>query len=178
MGDTRLRTSDFRLICATNQDLATLVAERKFREDLYFRINVFPIQVPSLREMRSDIPALCRHILSQLGCRACDLDPETLNLLCSYDWPGNIREVHNVLERALLLSRGGPIKPEHLPGLQKGEEAVVRKATTLREVELEHIRTVIRQCNGNLSAAARMLGISRATLYRRLRSSRDARTRG
>ena len=178
VGDTRLRTSDFRLICATNQDLATLVAERKFREDLYFRINVFPIQVPSLREMRSDIPALCRHILSQLGCRACDLDPETLNLLCSYDWPGNIREVHNVLERALLLSRGGPIKPEHLPGLQKGEEAVVRKATTLREVELEHIRTVIRQCNGNLSAAARMLGISRATLYRRLRSSRDARTRG
>lgn len=172
VGDTRLRTSDFRLICATNRDLQALVAERKFREDLYFRINVFPIRVPCLRDMRSDIPALCRHLLSQLGSPDGELDPESLNRLCNYDWPGNIREVRNVLERALLLSRGGPIKPEHLPGLRRGEEAVSRKATTLRALEQEYIHSVIRQCNGNLSAAARMLGISRATLYRRLRSSR------
>jgi len=167
LGDTRVRYSDFRLICATNRDLVPLVKSGEFREDLFYRINVFPIHVPPLRQLKQDLPDLLRHLLKQLGHPEVRIEPRALKKLTRYDWPGNIREVRNVLERALLLSRGGIIREEHLPELSTA--APVPTGTSLRELEDRHIQKVIQSCGGNISAAARVLGISRATLYRRLR---------
>lgn len=171
VGDTRTRLSDFRLICATNRDLEELVRSGKFREDLFYRINVFPIPVPPLRQMKEDLPALFQHLLASLGHPEARISPAAMKRLCRYDWPGNIREAKNVLERALILSGGATIGVEHLPELPgTGKGAGVRAGRSLKALEMEHIKRVIKECDGNISAAARVLGVSRATLYRRLKA--------
>jgi len=168
LGEVRLRRSDFRLICATHQDLEALIETGRFRRDLFYRINVFPIVLPPLRERVEDIPPLVEHLLRTLGAPHPHVSPEVLRLLTAYPWPGNIRELRNVLERALLLARGEPLRPEHFPGLT-APRRLPRPASPVEPLETGRVMEVLRQVGGNKKEAARRLGISRATLYRHLR---------
>ena len=122
VGGTETRSVDIRLVAATNKDLKTLVAQGSFRQDLYFRLSVFPITVPPLRERVDDIPILARHFLKKFAAEQkkrgpISVPPETIRALCAYAWPGNVRELENTIERALILGEGEPIRPEdlHLP---------------------------------------------------------------
>ena len=174
---------DVRVVCATNRELREMVADETFREDLFFRINTFEIQLPPLRERREDIPRLAVHLLGRFGQRrpADDwLTPEALKVLKDHDWPGNVRELANALERAVILSGGGPILPEHMPHhlgktLHRPVLSVSGGVKTLRELELEYIQTVLEKHVGNKPAAARELGISLKTLYNKLNQLEEER---
>ncbi len=184
VGETRIRHSDFRLICATNRDLDGMVAEGGFREDLFYRINVFPMRLPSLRERLADLPYLAEELLRvrspQLGTGA---EPPTvseraLDRLRAHPWPGNVRELENVLARAAVLAGGELIEPQHLPELTvapAGRPSAAARPEAgedlrpLADVERAHIEQVLRTLEFNISAAAATLGISRTTLYKKLR---------
>jgi len=169
LGEVRDRHSDFRLICATNRNLREEVARGKFRQDLYYRISVLTVSLPPLRGYVSDLPELSQRILTSLSKQNVKIDPEALDQLCGYHWPGNVRELRNVLERATLLCGSGPITPAHLPFDQRGDiSASDSIETQIRDKEKEHILDVIARCKGDVREAARILGLSRATLYRRL----------
>lgn len=171
LGEVKLRSSEFRLICATNRDLLEETRQGRFRKDLYFRINVLPIVIPSLRERPEDIPGLCLNILKGLRSSQTELSDEVMNLLKSYTWPGNIRELRNVLERALLLAQGKPLTPEYFQGLGSSNLFLESTANVnnLEDIEKNHIKTVIKHCGGDTRKASDILGISRATLYRKLK---------
>lgn len=180
LGEVRIRRSEFRLICATHRDLLEDTRQGKFRSDLYFRIHVFPIVIPPLRERSEDIPDLIRYMMEKLNVSRVGMSNEAMSLLCSYAWPGNVRELKNVLERATLLAQGGPITPTHLPGIARsgfliGEE---NSLPDLNHLEEMHVREALRLF-GNAQSAANALGISRATLYRKLRPrKREDRVKG
>jgi len=168
--------------------LQKMIQEEEFREDLYYRLNTFEIRLPALRERRSDIPDLARHLLSRAARRPIDqvadlLTPETIDALLEHDWPGNVRELANVMEHAYIISGGQPITPEHLPRsvraqppgratisltAAKGEAAAPVAARTLEEIEMEHILRVLDKHKGSKPAAAAELGISLKTLYNKL----------
>jgi transcriptional regulator with PAS, ATPase and Fis domain len=172
LGGTQEIESDFRLICATNRDLEELVREGTFREDLYYRIHVFAIDVPPLRERREDIPELVEHFVHKFG-RAMGKPPKQLTadadqLLRSYDWPGNVRELENAIERAMVVGQGNRIRPEDLP-LHVEREAARPKERSLEALERDHIERVLREESGNVSQAARVLGIDRGTLYNKMK---------
>jgi formate hydrogenlyase transcriptional activator len=177
LGGSRTFRTDARLIAATNRDLGTMVDERRFRSDLFYRLNVFPIQVPPLRERTEDIPFLVRHFAQHFArnmTRQIDTIPsQTMNALVRYPWPGNIRELQNVIERAVILSEG-PVLKVPLTDLRPrtAESASTNGAATLEEVERRHILSVLEQTNwvfaGPYGAAAR-LGIKRPTLQFRMR---------
>ncbi|MEW5746355.1 MAG: sigma-54 dependent transcriptional regulator [Nitrospirota bacterium] len=171
LGEVKMRRSEFRLICATNKDLSREVEQGTFRRDLYFRSYVFPIHLPPLRERPEDIPPLAHHILALLGAPEASLSPELLQLLQSYAWPGNIREMRNVIERALLLARGGALQPGHFPGIGTAADPLksVEDIQSLESLETASIREALRRFNGDTKKAAGTLGISRATLYRKLK---------
>jgi transcriptional regulator with GAF, ATPase, and Fis domain len=118
VGDTRTQTVDIRLVTATNKDLEGMVADGEFREDLYYRINIFPIELPPLRDRRDDIPALATHFLNQftedMNHKATEFSPGAMNLLVNHDWPGNVRELENVIQRAVILASGDIIRQGHL----------------------------------------------------------------
>lgn len=176
LGEVKVRNSDFRLICATNKDLLEEVRQTRFRQDLYYRIQVFPIMIPPLRERPEDLPGLIRHVLLALNSPNPEVSPEVMSLLKAYPWPGNIRELRNVLERASLLARGRPFDRDHLPGLvssRNGERgtSVIRN---LDQLEEDHIISVIESVGGDLAKAIDELGISKATLYRRLKKIRKS----
>ncbi|MEO0129339.1 MAG: sigma-54 dependent transcriptional regulator, partial [candidate division WOR-3 bacterium] len=158
---------DVRLICATNQDLKQKISEGKFREDLYYRINVVTINIPPLRERKEDIKPLVEHFLkkfAKMGRKPIKgITKEALNNLLRYDWPGNVRELENVIERALVLCRGELIGPEDVP-LQSQESAKTTDSDLLAEVEKNHISKILEKTGWNLSEAARKLGIHRNTL--------------
>jgi DNA-binding NtrC family response regulator len=162
LGEVQGRQSDFRLICATNRDLASEIAAARFRQDLYYRIHLLPIAMPPLREMRADFGDLVRYLLRALRAHETLIEEKVFEKLVAYGWPGNIRELKNVLERALLLSRSAPIGVEHLPGLNAPTEAADVDG------ELSRILETLERLGGDKEQAARELGISRATLYRRL----------
>jgi len=173
VGGTKTVTVDVRVIAATNRDLQRLVAKRTFREDLYYRLNVFPIVLPPLRERPADILPLAEHILRQasrrFGRQITGFTGEAQALLQEYPWPGNIRELQNVIERAAILCREAHIAPAHLhlstsPGVSS---PVAQK--TLRELEREAILSALTACHGNRREAAKRLGIGLRTLYTRLR---------
>ncbi len=171
LGEAKERKSDFRLVCATNQDLPREVERGRFRSDLFFRICVFPINLPMLRERLEDLPALAQHLLKSLRTPTPELLPESMDLLVKYNWPGNIRELRNMLERALLLSRGQPIAPCHFPGLENPRVTAVSipdSLSSLDDVEKVHIQRTLDKYNGDTQKASRALGISRASLYRRV----------
>jgi PAS domain S-box-containing protein len=182
---------DVRVIAATNQDLGELVRKGTFREDLYYRINIVRLQLPPLCERREDIPLLVEHFVEKFnrlqGKCIGDVSDEVLASLMAHDFPGNIRELENILEYAFVLCRGTQIEPQHLPpGLRERPAptgTVRRKGLTLRDLETLHIRDALRRCRGNRAAAARELGIDASTLFRKLRSLRiqvaegDGRTR-
>ncbi len=172
LGEVRVRRSDFRLICATNQDLDRAVQSRRFRRDLYYRIHVFPIYMPPLRDRREDIPGLVRHILQHLGAGDREVTRAALERLQTYDWPGNVRELRNALERALILAPSGPLLPEHFAFLQTAPEEATASATPVGDDEVARILATIRQCGGNKKRAAQVLGISRSTLYRKIRKAK------
>lgn len=175
VGGTETLCMDIRVIAATNKDLAEAVRKGTFREDLFYRLKVMEINIPPLRERRGDIPLLVKYFIPKLcpqGTR-CSVTDKTLTLLYQYNWPGNVRELKNVLERAIILSPSGVIKPDHLPqelhGLNKterngnpsGEETQIG---TLREAEKEVIVEALKTCKGNRTQAARLLGLARTTL--------------
>ncbi len=172
MGDTKIRHCDIRWICASNRDLQKEIHDRRFREDLYYRINVFPIHLPPLREMKEDIPDLVYHILHCLGASKQELSPVIINILQSYNWPGNIRELKNLLERALILANGNPLEPIHFPGLghQMPNEENTKANDNLVTQEASHIRAVLEQYNQDKEQTCHALGISLSTLYRKLKT--------
>ncbi|GIU76102.1 MAG: acetoacetate metabolism regulatory protein AtoC [Bryobacteraceae bacterium] len=173
VGDTMPIKVDFRAIAATNKSLERLVEERLFRPDLYYRLNVFTINLPPLRERREDIPLLANHFLEkfarQMNRPVQRLAPETLELLMRYDWPGNVRELENSLERALLMRREGDLKPEDFPFQLHPSGPLIATGRRLEDVERAHIERILAETNWNLSKAARILDIDRTTLYNKIR---------
>lgn len=173
VGEVRTRVSEFRLICATNRDLSADVQAGRFRQDLYHRISVFPIRLPALHECMSDLPALMAHLLKGLNRPDAVIPEPVMALFRSYAWPGNIRELKNVFERALLLAQGGPLSLKHFPGLgapgpRESPGTVQPREWDLKDTEDRHIRNALRHFDGDMTKTAKALGISRSTLYRKL----------
>jgi DNA-binding NtrC family response regulator len=163
---------DFRLIAATNKNLEAIVPEEKFREDLYYRINVFSITVPPLRERREDIELLAEHFLTRfsqsMNKPVTGLSKEALELLRAYDWPGNVRELQNAMERAVLVAKTREIQPADLPlQLNGAKPQLVGKS--LSEIEKQHIKNVLDESGWNIYRAARLLEIDRVTLYNKIK---------
>jgi DNA-binding NtrC family response regulator len=177
---------DVRVLCATNRDLREMIAADAFREDLFFRVNTFEIHLPPLRERKGDIPLLAAHMLKRYAPRRggeATLTAEAIEALTAHEWPGNIRELANAIERATILSGGGPIRPEHLPtpasGRRPGSAAaapavagphfqIPEGAPTLRDIEMKYIQVVLEKHHGNKPAASKELGISLKTLYNKI----------
>jgi len=162
---------DFRCIAATNRKLEAMVADGAFRPDLYYRLNVFNIELPPLRRRREDIPLLADHFLRKYSAamnRPClSLSAEALQLLMNHPWPGNIRELENGIERALLMARGNEIQPADFPF--QVQSASQPAAQTLEDVERRHIEAILQQTAFNISRSAVILGIDRTTLYSKIK---------
>jgi len=180
VGDTRVITVDVRIIAATNADLVQRVKEGRFREDLYYRLNVIEIRMPSLRERRDDIPLLIKHYL-QIAAKEAeknikDIDYEAMQALLAYDWPGNIRELRNTIERATVLADSEMITIHDLPDKFRTLDIEGISTSSLRqaldEFEREYIKRSMTENKGNKEAAANKLGIDLATLYRKLKKLR------
>ena len=161
-----------RILAATHRDLEQLLKEGQFREDLYYRVNVFPVFLPPLRQRREDIPSLIEHFIKTLaGNQNIEITKEAQEILMNFDWPGNVRELENVIERAIILRGEGPISPEHLPQHLdfKGAKAAISElpdeGIVLEEHERDLIREALRKADGNKSKAANLLGITRRRLY-------------
>ncbi|MBN2483175.1 MAG: sigma-54-dependent Fis family transcriptional regulator [Candidatus Omnitrophica bacterium] len=185
VGDTKTFKVDVKVVAATNQNLKKLIAEGKFREDLYYRLNVIPVYVPALRERKGDIPLLVEHFLEKCSKRnenkkVCDISEDVMRALLEYDWPGNIRELENIIERAVILCKGSTIGIVDLPDfLQdiKGDRPVpslsangkVPLKEALKFSEKNIIERVLDECGGNRTRAAELLGINRTTLYNKMK---------
>jgi transcriptional regulator with PAS, ATPase and Fis domain len=172
LGGTRPVKANVRVIAASNRDLQRAVADGSFREDLFYRLQVFDIRIPPLRERRGDIPLLTDAFLQELnrskGCSSAGLSPEAREMLLGHEWPGNVRELHNALERAAIVCQGGLITGDHL-SLRSTSVVAPRRPLNLSEVERRTIEQVLRESDGNKSKAARRLGVTRTQLYGRLR---------
>jgi transcriptional regulator with GAF, ATPase, and Fis domain len=187
---------DVRLISATNRNLEKMIEEGEFREDLYYRLNVFPINLPPLRDRLDDLPMLTTHFIAkfarQMGLAAQAPTSDGLAKLREYNWPGNVRELENIIERAMILARGAPVGASHLdfgrraaqPLTSSGPVAAVTPAAApagaaaedgkslaerLLDSERKEIIAAVEKSRGNIASASRMLGINRSTLYYRLR---------
>jgi DNA-binding NtrC family response regulator len=180
VGGTRDIKVDVRIVAATNRSLETMVKDGGFREDLFYRLNVIPITIPPLRERREDILPLARHFLTEANTTfhkaVGRFGPETETLLLAYPWPGNVRELKNLVERLVILSTGDTIEAGELPNQFSGSasegvfpaDVTPREPRTLAAVELAYIQHVLRQVNNNKSEAAKILGITRQTLRKKL----------
>jgi DNA-binding NtrC family response regulator len=166
---------DIRVIAASNQNLAEMVEEGRFRADLYYRLGVFNIEVPPLRDRPEDIPLLIRHLCETLVSRGYRKDlqctEEAMGKMLDYPWPGNIRELANAVEHAMILAKGDTVTTECLP--RHVREHVTRNGTAMTEeqildVQREEILSAIAEAQGNRAEAARVLGIDRSTLWRRM----------
>ncbi len=183
LGSTREIEVDVRVIAATNRELREAIAKNTFREDLYFRLNVFEIRLPPLRERNDDIAPIALRLLDDLNkrheCRVTGLSPDVEVLFAGYGWPGNVRELRNVLERAVILAGEGTIRREHLPpgfaGLPNrlletsSDEVILRPGVTVDEAERQLILMTLKHTDGNRARAAELLGISVKTLFNKLR---------
>ncbi|MDD2539571.1 MAG: sigma-54 dependent transcriptional regulator [Desulfuromonadaceae bacterium] len=176
LGSTRTRKVDVRFVAATNKDLMNEVKEGRFREDLYYRLNVISINLPPLRDRRDDIEPLARHFLKASTRRmkksVLDIADDALQTLLQYDWPGNVRELENVMERAVILARGTTITTGLLPlGTQRDPSSSIKNSAplvALDEIERRHITSVLKETGFHKSHAAEILGISRKTLDRKI----------
>jgi len=170
---------DVRLLAATHKDLSKMIETGEFRQDLYFRLAVVPIELPPLRERQKDIPDLVNHFLTRYNEKnkkfIKGLHPESLNLLLRYNWPGNIRELENTIERTVIMCLGEQITPKELPPhmipshLAKGDSILQHKDWTLRDMEREMIRAILHETDNNKSLTAKKLGIARQTLLNKIK---------
>jgi DNA-binding NtrC family response regulator len=196
VGETEPFKTDVRVLCATNRDLRQVIKDDQFREDLFYRLNTFEIRLPPLRERRSDIPDLARHLLSRAARRPPQqvnelLTPEAIDALLEHDWPGNVRELANVMEHAYIIAGGAKITPEHFPhhirtpsagstaplsiSAPSSEKPVCSGNRTLREMEMDYILRVLEKHKGHKVPAAQELGISLKTLYNKLNQLEEER---
>jgi DNA-binding NtrC family response regulator len=181
LGGTQTLRADVRVLAATHRDLEALVKEGKFREDLFYRINVVPVRVPSLRERKEDIPLLCEHLMKKFraehGKPSIKLDGKAVALLSGHDWPGNVRELQNVIERLVVLNQSGLILEQDVAScivprggsVASGGGAPVALGASVADAEKGAIREALKARDGNRTHAAKMLGISRRTLHNKLR---------
>ncbi|MFH1176926.1 MAG: sigma-54 dependent transcriptional regulator [Acidobacteriota bacterium] len=172
VGEVEERAVDARVISATNQNLQDLIARGSFRQDLFYRLSVIPIALPDLAARREDIPPLVYHFIRKFnaGYQVEGIRPDALDLLIDHSWPGNVRQLENVIERAVILRRAGLIQPRDLPAEILGERSgQAPGARSLEEMERRYTLQLLRECGGNQSRVARILGIDRRTLYRKLR---------
>ncbi len=178
LGASKPQKSDARIIAATNRDLTALMAAGKFREDLYYRINVIKLSLPRLAERREDIPLLVEHFIGRFnvrtGRRIAGVAPEVLRLLMQHDFPGNIRELENIIEHAFVLCRGRLITPEHLPldlqGSRNGAGVSGDSPqASLKDAEAAVIRSLLAEHGGSRAKTARALGIDPSTLWRKMK---------
>jgi DNA-binding NtrC family response regulator len=172
LGDVKTTKVNVRIIAATNRDLEKSIAAGEFREDLYYRLNVFSIHLPALRDRAEDIPLLANYFLAKYGDKegrpSLHLSPEAIRVLQQHVWKGNIRELRNVMERAAVLTDGNTVLPEHLPyEIQKHNAGAVSNLT-LASVEKQHIEKVLAYTKGNKTRAAECLAIGLTTLYRKM----------
>jgi two-component system, NtrC family, response regulator AtoC len=174
VGGTEVLPLDVRLISATNKDMKKAIEGGQFREDLYYRLNVVTIEIPPLRERREDIPVLADFFLKKYSeenqKKLTGFSPEANDFLLKYEWPGNIRELENAVERAVILARGNTVEAPDLSqqSLYLPHKAAVGK--TMREIEKNHILNILIESGGNCSEASRLLGISRMTLYNKIKA--------
>ncbi|MFA5316580.1 MAG: sigma-54 dependent transcriptional regulator [Dehalococcoidales bacterium] len=174
VGSNEFIRVDVRVVSATNRDLKEAIASGHFREDLYYRLNVVAIDLPPLRERKEDIPLLSEHFLKKFAAenqkKISGFYPEVTDFLLKYQWPGNVRELENTIERAVILAQGSEIKLADL--LQKDSPLVssVSSGRSLEEVDKNHIMSVLNETGGNYTRAAKILGISRATLYNKTKT--------
>jgi len=177
LGGSEIIEADVRIIAATNRDLPEEIDEGRFREDLFYRLNVFPIELPPLRERLDDLDDLCVHFLKRTGASPTSIEPEAMDALRQYDWPGNLRELRNVIERAVILAGNEPIGLDeiHIPARRFRDVPSAAFGSlgaggdrTLSDQEEQMIRQALEKSGGNKSKAARLLGITRRALYGRL----------
>jgi transcriptional regulator with PAS, ATPase and Fis domain len=165
-------------MAATNKSLEKLVRENKFREDLFYRIHVIRIELPSLRKRREDIPLLIEHFITHFNCLQgkdiCDVSPDVLRRLMEYDFPGNIRELQNIIEHAFVLCQGGLIEMQHLPPQLRSSSAAgsapIATPMTLDAMEEMMIRESLKRNRGNKTRVAKELGINPSTLFRKMKT--------
>ena len=183
VGGTEAIRVDVRLVCATNRDLEADVKSGRFREDLYFRINVVTVRMPPLRDRAGDIPILVRHFLNKIARRErrgeASVSPEALGMLAGHGWPGNVRELENAIERAVAIAKGNVVLPSDLPvevygGSPSAPASIIDDRPTLGELEKRYIALVLAESGGNKKRAAEKLGIDRRTLYRAIERSGEA----
>ncbi len=185
LGSTVDLKVDVRLVAATNRDLVQMSREGTFREDLFYRLNVFPIMVPPLRERRDDIPLLARHFLRRANHPGGEkrLAPEALELLKSYAWPGNIRELQNMIESAVIIAENAEIQARDLPVVVRGQDPHaagldLSENMSLEELERRYIGLLLERLGGHRARVAKVLQISERNLYRKLRAYNLADTNG
>ena len=194
VGDTRTQSANIRLVCATNRELRTMVAEGSFRDDLFYRINIFPIRVPALRERREDIPALAFHFLkscsAEIGKTVTRFSDDAMSLLTSHDWPGNVRELENAVHRAVILASGDVVRKAHLAGLgaqpagaapKTGEELKkIKKAArekSVQAIEKAFVLDALKRNDWNVTRSAEETGMQRAN-FQALMKKHGIRLRG
>ena len=174
VGGNELVKVDVRVISATNRDVKQAVANGQFREDLYYRLNVVNIELPPLRQRREDIPLLAQHFLKKFAVEnqkeITDFSPEATDFLLKYEWPGNVRELENAIERAVILAKNSCIEVADLSQQNLVPTHSTSPGTNLKQVEKTHIQDVLTETGGNYTKAARVLGISRMTLYNKIRA--------
>ena len=175
VGSSRARKADVRVLCATNRPLEKLVRQDRFRQDLFYRINVMRISIPPLRERKEDVPLLAEHFVERFGDvhgrKPGAISAQALARLMAYDWPGNVRELENAIEHACVLAQGGVLTVAHLPEhLRGGDETTLPAGTTLAEIEARAVYEALRRNNWKKLATARELGINKTTLWRKLRA--------
>ncbi len=179
MGENRPIKIDVRIITATNQDLSRLMREGRFREDLYYRIAAIPIRLPALAERREDIPLLAETFINRIKLKTSKditgVSKEAMEIMMAYAWPGNVRELINALEYAFVLCPKGLLAPRHLPAPLLAQGGATRKRTRsgagggLSREEKERIGKALEEARGNKTEAARLLGVSRVTLWKKLK---------
>ncbi len=173
VGGTTAKTVDVRIIAATNVDLPKAIQAGRFREDLYYRLAVFPIYLPPLKDRPEDLPELTRFFVEKYagkaGKRFREVSPAFLAVLSSYDFPGNVRELENIIQRAVVIEEADTLRPSSLPAyLLKNDPGEKKRFPTLAELERDHVSLVLRACDDRKAQAAEILGIDRKTLYRKL----------
>jgi len=173
VGSNRTEKIKARIIAATNKDLQRAIKNGEFREDLYYRLNVISIKVPPLREHKEDIPLLVDHFIEKYNTDKREIkgiSPDALNILMNFDWPGNIRQLENCIERVFTLGSGDIIEAKDLPEeIRKQQSEKIEKLKSLNEIEQEHIIKTILHFNGNIRKAAKILGIGKSTLYNKIK---------